>query len=224
MKWLTPWRVLRDITIIFHKKTTRKGEGIITDIYRHVLTIGFNRNCDTDSLPSQGSLDAFSLDTLQRNGELITAENAAIGWGIEKAVISNATFIIRQGSVTIIQGGVASGKTTLLKSFLGLGVIKKGSLSNQFAKAGYSSQDPWLMKGTIRQNIIGPSNFDISWYKTVLDICALNQDISRMGQGDETLIGGDGIRLSGGQQTRLVSFSYQLYFNTISLSNIFVID
>lgn len=66
------------------------------------------------------------------------------------------------------------------------------------------------MKGTLRQNIIGPSPFDAPWYETVLDGCALGMDITRMGQGDETLIGGDGIRLSGGQQSRLVRFPFLL--------------
>lgn len=165
------------------------------------MTIDLNRNLDGYPLHPQDS-----LETILSDGDLVTAESADIGWGDEKAVISDATFSIGKGSITVIQGNMASGKSTLLKSLLGLGVIKKGRLLSRFTKAGYSSQEPWIMKGTMRQNIIGPSKFDTTWYKTVLDSCALNMDISRMGQGDETLVGGDGVRLSGGQKSRLVGF------------------
>lgn len=181
------------------------------------MTVHLNRNLDRDPLPSQAS------SYIQRpDGELISAESVDIGWGGEQPVISNATFNIRQGSITVIQGATASGKSTLLKSLLGLAVIKNGSLICRFTNAGYSNQEPWLMKGTVRQNIVGPSTVEAAWYKLVLDSCALDMDISRMGQGDETLIGGDGIRLSGGQQSRLVRFRYLLYSVPVMLSNIFV--
>jgi ATP-binding cassette, subfamily C (CFTR/MRP), member 1 len=172
-----------------------------------VLTIDLNRNHEGDPLPSQAN-----SDTKRPDGELISAESADIGWGGEQPIISDATFSIRQGSITVIQGATASGKSMLLKSLLGLGVIENGSLICRFTNAGYSSQEPWLMKGTVRQNIIGPSTVNTAWYKMVLDSCALDMDISRMGQGDETLIGGDGIRLSGGQQSRLVRFRYRTMF------------
>jgi ATP-binding cassette, subfamily C (CFTR/MRP), member 1 len=166
---------------------------------RHDVPSDITRNSDTQAI----SLEQSSHAALAER-ELVRAENADIGWDDEKAVISNATFTIREGSLTVVQGGLASGKSTLLKALLGLGVVQKGSLISRFTNAGYSSQEPWLLKGTVRQNVIGPSTFDPPWYEMVLESCALNMDISRMGQGDETLIGGDGIRLSGGQQSRLV--------------------
>lgn len=148
---------------------------------------------------------------LSTDQTIVTAKNASIGWDNERSIISNATFTINQGSLTVIQGDTASGKSTLVKALLGFAVVQRGSFTSRFPNAGYSSQEPWLMKGTVRENVVGPSKFDAKWYEMVLDCCALNMDISRMGQGDQTLIGGEGIRLSGGQQSRLVCSSTLLF-------------
>lgn len=151
------------------------------------------------SSPSHDTIADLSADQT-----IVVAKNASIGWDNERAIILNATFTINQGSLTVIQGDTASGKSTLVKALLGVAVVQRGSFAPRFPNAGYSSQEPWLMKGTVRDNIVGSSKFDAKWYEMVLDCCALNMDISRMGQGDQTLIGGEGIRLSGGQQSRLV--------------------
>ncbi|KUL87427.1 hypothetical protein ZTR_04653 [Talaromyces verruculosus] len=150
------------------------------------------------SSPSHDTLADLSADQT-----IVIAKKASIGWDNERAIILNATFTINQGSLTVIQGDTASGKSTLVKALLGVTVVQRGSFTSRFPNAGYSSQEPWLMKGTVRENVVGPSKFDGKWYEMVLDCCALNIDISRMGQGDQTLIGGEGIRLSGGQQSRL---------------------
>ncbi|KAI7978702.1 hypothetical protein EIK77_010608 [Talaromyces pinophilus] len=158
-------------------------------------------NFELAGLSSSPSHDTFA--DLSADRTIVIAKNASIGWDNERAIILNATFTINQGSLTVIQGDTASGKSTLVKALLGVTVVQRGSFTSRFPKAGYSSQEPWLMKGTVRENVVGPSKFDAKWYEMVLDCCALNMDISRMGQGDQTLIGGEGIRLSGGQQSRL---------------------
>jgi hypothetical protein len=38
-----------------------------------------------------------------------------------------------------------------------------------------------------------------------LDICNLNQDISQLSDGDETLLGSRGVTVCGGQKHRIVS-------------------
>jgi ABC-type transport system involved in cytochrome bd biosynthesis fused ATPase/permease subunit len=161
-----------------------------------------NPSCELAGLRSSASHDTFADLSVDRT--IAIAKNASIGWDNERSIISDATFTINQGSLTVIQGDTASGKSTLVKALLGVAVVQRGSFTPRFPNAGYSSQEPWLMKGTVRENVVGPSKFDARWYEMVLDCCALNMDISRMGQGDQTLIGGEGIRLSGGQQSRLV--------------------
>ncbi|KAL3703762.1 hypothetical protein TMatcc_009451 [Talaromyces marneffei ATCC 18224] len=160
-----------------------------------------NSSLELTGLISSPSHDTFA--DLSADRTIVIAKNANIGWDNERAIISNATFTINQGSLTVIQGDTASGKSTLVKALLRVAVVQQGAFTPRFPNAGYSSQEPWLMKGTVRENVVGPSKFDAKWYEMVLDCCSLNMDISRMGKGDQTLIGGEGIRLSGGQQSRM---------------------
>jgi len=69
----------------------------------------------------------------------------------------------------------------------------------------YCHQTPWILNTTIRNNIIGQSNFDLEWYQKVVAACALSEDICRMEKGDQTMAGSGGTTLSGGQKQRLVS-------------------
>ncbi len=53
---------------------------------------------------------------------------------------------------------------------------------------GYVGQNPWLQRGTIRENIIWGSVYDENRYNKVLFACALNDDIAALG-GDEIGVG-----------------------------------
>lgn len=67
---------------------------------------------------------------------------------------------------------------------------------------GYVSQNAWLQRGTIRENVIWGATYDEFQYKQVLMACALNEDIHHLG-GDQTGIGEGGQTLSGGQRARI---------------------
>ena len=113
-------------------------------------------------------------------------------------------FAAIQGSVTMISGPVGCGKSTLLKSVLGESQPKLGRISVSTSYIGYCSQTPWIQNTTLRKNIIGSSSFEEVWYQKTLDICNLNQDISQLSDGDETLLGSRGVTVSGGQKHRIV--------------------
>ena len=44
-------------------------------------------------------------------------------------------------------------------------------------KVSYSSQDPWVFSGTLRENILFGSPFEKQWYNTVVEACALDKVI-----------------------------------------------
>lgn len=46
---------------------------------------------------------------------------------------------------------------------------------------------------------------DKVWYQTVISSCGLERDITRLRQGDQTPVAGNGMTLSGGQKQRIVS-------------------
>src|SRR4030088_3208200 len=72
-------------------------------------------------------------------------------------------------------------------------------------KVAYCDQEPWLLDQTVKENIGGSLPFDPNWYGRVIDACALAQDISEFGKGDETEVGSGGSAVSGGQRSRIVS-------------------
>ncbi|PPD83841.1 hypothetical protein GOBAR_DD19227 [Gossypium barbadense] len=62
---------------------------------------------------------------------------------------------------------------------------------------------PWILSGTIRDNILFGKNLDSQRYADVLEACALDVDISLMAGHDLAYIGEKGTNLSGGQRARL---------------------
>lgn len=107
---------------------------------------------------------------------------------------------------------VGSGKSTLIKSLLGETKIIDGSLQSTSGFIAYCDQTPWLMNASLKNNILGQSEFDQRWYDTVTNACCLLEDFSALPRGDESLVGSKGYALSGGQKQRVVSANQGLNF------------
>lgn len=73
----------------------------------------------------------------------------------------------------------------------------------RYSTISYVQQTPWLMKASIRDNIIFGEPFRPRRYEKVLLSCCLKQDIDLMPDGDMTEIGTNGLNLSGGQRQRI---------------------
>lgn len=67
----------------------------------------------------------------------------------------------------------------------------------------YSSQEPWLFSGSVRQNILFGNEYDAGRYNDVVEMCALKSDFLQLPYGDKTLVGEKGKSLSGGQKARI---------------------
>jgi len=133
------------------------------------------------------------------------------------SAINNISFTIKKSQILVIIGPVGSGKTTLLKALLGELEPEYGSITISSKDMAYCATVPWLLNVSIQKSICGLSDAEIDevWYETVLDACALHQDLEHLPYGDQSVIGSKGLTLSGGQKQRLVS-SMTL---TASLSN-----
>ncbi|KAJ1906327.1 hypothetical protein LPJ81_001412 [Coemansia sp. IMI 209127] len=64
-------------------------------------------------------------------------------------------------------------------------------------------QTPWIMNGTLRENILFGRDYDEGYYNKVIFACALVEDIDNWAKKDLTVIGERGINISGGQKARL---------------------
>lgn len=139
--------------------------------------------------------------------EVILIDSGAFGWNKdEPPILQDINLSILRSQFTILVGPVASGKTTLLKAILGETPSSKGFVHVSTLDFSFCDQTPWLLSQSVQKNILGFANFDSDWYNSVIHACALDEDFALFPQGDQTLIGSNGISLSGGQKQRLVSY------------------
>ena len=109
---------------------------------------------------------------------------------------------IGQGQLCGVVGSVGSGKSTFLNTILGECNIIEGEVSSH-SKISYMSQEPWIIQGTIQENILLGAEYDETRYLKVLKICELSQDLHCMIKGDSTKVGAEGKLLSQGQKSRV---------------------
>ena len=137
---------------------------------------------------------------------------ASFGWKtgpeMNRPVIKDLNLDLYFGKLTIIVGSAGSGKSTLLKGLLGETPLFEGQVELCERNIGFCDQTPWLTHGTIQETILGVSPWSQSWYKTVVNACALDEDFANLAGGDQADLGSNGINLSGGQKQRVVSRVY----------------
>ncbi|KAG9503392.1 hypothetical protein J7337_006237 [Fusarium musae] len=118
-------------------------------------------------------------------------------------VLQTINFTANKGSIVICAGAVGSGKTIVARCILGEIPTSSGTISVSTKRIAYCEQSPWLPSGTLKETVCGFGKFEPSWYKHVVRLCCLDEDISAFPLGDDTLIGSRGMKLSGGQRQRL---------------------
>ncbi|KAK1042188.1 hypothetical protein LTS16_008975 [Friedmanniomyces endolithicus] len=146
-------------------------------------------------------------------GDSLAIHQGSFSWpGVDKQVLHGIDLSFPEG-LTVVCGEVASGKTALLQALLGELDMHEGQLIRPAEPVGYCAQTPWLQSMSIRENILFSLPYDETRYKEVLDACALTPDLAELKAGDLSLIGENGIGLSGGQRAR-VALARAVYSRT----------
>ncbi|KAK1083320.1 hypothetical protein LTR48_006368 [Friedmanniomyces endolithicus] len=146
-------------------------------------------------------------------GDSLAIHQGSFSWpGVDKQVLHDIDLSFPEG-LTVVCGEVASGKTALLQALLGELDMHQGQLIRPAEPVGYCAQTPWLQSMSIRENILFSLPYDETRYKEVLDACALTPDLAELKAGDLSLIGENGIGLSGGQRAR-VALARAVYSRT----------
>lgn len=145
---------------------------------------------------------------------LVHFRNQDVAWAKSGPTILRALRAsIHEQQFTVILGPTGSGKSTLLETILDETVSLGGITDRRFSTAAYCAQVPWLIHGSVRENILAeaPDSIDEKWYATVLWACGLESDIKSMARGDHTAVGNGGSNLSGGQRQRVVRDTERLH-------------
>ena len=166
----------------------------------------------TDSRMVRAASDIICKEKTNYGDAAVVIRNGQFGWEEGKFTLSNINLTIPRSKLTIIVGPIASGKSTLCKVILGETPIAVGDVifTKKFSQIGFCDQTPFLISGNVKEEIIGLSNLDGPWYNEVLEATALKEDLDTFPQGDQTMIGTNGMTLSGGQQQR-VAMARALY-------------
>jgi len=137
-------------------------------------------------------------------GELeIMVHDASFSWpGSERKVLRNVALTCKPG-LTVVCGRVGAGKTALLQAFMGELDQHGGDKAVPHEMIGYCAQTPWLESMSIRENILFCSRYDRVRFDAVLEACCLKDDLEKFKAKDSSLIGENGIGLSGGQKARV---------------------
>lgn len=171
-----------------------RAVGIMANFAR--IEAYISRSSVVDTRQIAGKEKAQHLASLDH----VSIRNSSI---TDAPILRDVSFSIAKGELIVCTGAVGSGKTTLAMALLGESA-SGGSMFLASKKIAYCDQAPWLPSVTIRDAILGGSDFDEEWYKLVIDACCLALDLEALPDSDSTVIENNGMNLSGGQRQRIV--------------------
>ncbi len=138
----------------------------------------------------------------------LDVQNLSFNYG-EKEMFSHVSFKAQKGEIIGITGEIASGKSTLGKMFLedshyqGSILVNDNELreyEKEHAVTSYLGHSLELFDDTIENNIQYGKKGNVL---PVLDTVCMHAEVNEFSDGIQTRLGEGGIRLSGGQQSRI---------------------
>jgi ATP-binding cassette subfamily B protein len=151
---------------------------------------------------------AGPLVTLEMCG--VTTQDAVTGRGVV-----DVSLVFRPGQLTVVTGKVASGKSTLLKALAGLLPADAGSVrwNGEHLEdpscfmvpplCGFTPQQPTVFDGSVADNVCMGEEISREELSRCLSLAALEEEVAMMPNGVDTVLGSEGVLLSGGQTQRL---------------------
>jgi ATP-binding cassette subfamily B protein/ATP-binding cassette subfamily C protein len=156
--------------------------------------------------PSRAATPGERLDVMSVEGLTHRRPDGAVG-------LDEVSFEVRRGEFVVVTGRIGSGKSTLVRSLLGLlpaeGEIRwNGELVEDPAwffvppRSGYTAQVPRLFSETLEDNIALGRRVAREHLREAVELAVLDADLERLEQGMDTMVGARGVKLSGGQVQR----------------------
>ncbi|MGE7828330.1 ABC transporter ATP-binding protein [Paenibacillus sp. NPDC093718] len=182
-----------------------------------------NRRAQSDSL-TNGRLIPFAISAAEDGMDtaiieapplsLLEAQGLSYQYPETGRGISNINLTLKRGTFTVVTGMIGSGKTTLVRTLLGLLPAEKGEIrwngeritepADFFIppQSAYTAQIPRLYSDKLRNNILLGITEEPGSLDRALHAAVMEEDIKHLQHGLETMVGPRGVKLSGGQAQR----------------------
>ncbi|MCZ6633839.1 MAG: ABC transporter ATP-binding protein [bacterium] len=156
-------------------------------------------------VPEKGDLDVW---------DGLTVTGLCHVYPKSKNGIHDVDFVVPSGSFTVITGRIGAGKTTLLRTLLGVLPRHAGEISwngspvdnpREFfvpPRTAYTPQIPRLFSESLRENILMGLPESETALETAIRKGVMEEDLERLEEGLDTVVGPRGVKLSGGQIQR----------------------
>jgi ABC-type multidrug transport system fused ATPase/permease subunit len=157
---------------------------------------------DPEPLPDREPLTSVAVEGL-------TCLHPGSGRGV-----TDVSFTLERGALTVVTGRIGSGKTTLLHALLGLlpraaGTVRwNGEIVEDCAtffvppRAAFTPQVPRLFSETLRDNLLLGRADDDDALHAAVQSAVMEHDVAGFELGLDTRVGPRGVKLSGGQVQR----------------------
>lgn len=176
---------------------------------------GFNRFVEVMRTENSIKDADDAVDILGARGN-ITFENVDFAYTKDYPVLENVNLSVKSGEKQALVGTSGGGKTTLcnlIPRFYEItggrilldGIdIRKIKISSLRKQIGIVQQDVFMFAGTVRENIAyGKPLASQEEIEEAAKRAEIHEDILKMPQGYDTVVGERGIKLSGGQKQRI---------------------
>lgn len=176
---------------------------------------GFKRFAKEIDQPSkiQDTVDAQALGEVKGD---ITYDNVSFSYSDGTPVLKGINLTIKPGETVAFVGPSGAGKTTLCNLLPRFYEVTEGSvqlegrdirdytLSSLRGNIGIVQQDVFLFPGTLKENIAyGDLTATDGAIQEAIKLAHLEQVITAMPEGLDTVVGERGVKLSGGQKQRV---------------------